>query len=574
MQSFGHRGSPLLAARARWAWALAGACGALIPALWTWGFTVDDALISVRYARHIASGLGWRFNVGGPSTDGVTPLPWALILAPLARSEDALGVLERAKLLGLISWVFASTLLGVAIGAERAAPVWARAAVLVTMALSVPLAAYAVSGMETAVATSLATCAAIACRRPLVAAIFAGLSASLRPEMAPWACALALGLSMTGDRSLTRSALAVGAALAPFIVCCVIRWVAWSRPAPLAVLAKPSDFSHGAAYAVAGLVVSVVPILVIAPRSLVRTPRAAALVAAALIHALAVAVAGGDWMPYARLLVPVLPSVAYAGALIARHGHRAATAARSLVALGLGAVFLVRSGGEGRHVGADRAMLVEAARPWLQPLARVAALDVGWVGAATEADIVDLAGVTDPVIAAMPGGHTSKRIGSMFLLGRDPDALLLYAASGPPHGQLAEWREADFPRTVEERLVHDEVVSRHFSVAAWLPLGTRGAGYVLLLRSAPSGSLYLRGPRSRSRPPPPLRDGGPPASRACWIRCLARSPSSPSGNGRSSRRVRRILPSRSTEMTFTSTASPSFISSLTFSTRWCAISET
>jgi hypothetical protein len=30
-----------------------------------WGFTVDDALISVRYARHVAAGVGWRFDAAG-----------------------------------------------------------------------------------------------------------------------------------------------------------------------------------------------------------------------------------------------------------------------------------------------------------------------------------------------------------------------------------------------------------------------------------------------------------------------------------------------------------------------------
>ncbi|MFW5740962.1 MAG: hypothetical protein ACOC1F_11415, partial [Myxococcota bacterium] len=35
-------------------------------------FTVDDALISARYAFHIASGIGHRFNPQGAVTDGVT----------------------------------------------------------------------------------------------------------------------------------------------------------------------------------------------------------------------------------------------------------------------------------------------------------------------------------------------------------------------------------------------------------------------------------------------------------------------------------------------------------------------
>src|SRR5262249_46499936 len=70
----------------RLAWPAAGAALALASAAWMWGFTVDDALIPVRYARHLAAGQGWRFNLGGPATDGVTPLPWPLLLAPFARA--------------------------------------------------------------------------------------------------------------------------------------------------------------------------------------------------------------------------------------------------------------------------------------------------------------------------------------------------------------------------------------------------------------------------------------------------------------------------------------------------------
>src|SRR5579864_6617964 len=149
MQQIGHRLSRLLAARAprlpgffdvrggdstravRSLWAALGVIAAVAPALWMWGFTVDDALIAVRYARHLAGGLGWRYDAQGPSTDGVTPLPWPLVLAPLARA-DPLIVLGRAKLLGLVAWAVAAAALGAAIGRARAAPRWARGAALAT----------------------------------------------------------------------------------------------------------------------------------------------------------------------------------------------------------------------------------------------------------------------------------------------------------------------------------------------------------------------------------------------------------------------------------------------------------
>ena len=477
MQLLGHRPGRLLAA-----WTVLGALAALLPALWMWGFTVDDALISVRYARHLADGLGWRFNAHGPSTDGVTPLPWPLVLAPLARA-DALVVLARAKGLGLAAWVLTGAALGRAAGRVDSPP-WTRVAALATMALSVPLAAHAVSGMETAAATSLATFAALRMDRPRTTAILAGLAASLRPEMAPWACALALGAVATGANGGARDPRAwleaCALALGPFVACAAIRAIAWGHPAPLALLAKPSDVAHGLAYAGAACVVSLVPVLVLAPIAVAREPRALAIVLAALVQLAVVVVVGGDWMPYARLVVPVLPSLVYAAVLASRHAHAVPAAARAAIAVLLGVMLVARGGTSGRTVGPDRAALVATARPWLEGVQRLAALDIGWPSAATDAELVDLAGLTDPEIAALPGGHTSKRVDARFLLARSPDALLVDAPRGLPPGGLAAWQDTATPRAVEARLLDDEDIAAHFAPAAWLLLGPSGGGYLLL----------------------------------------------------------------------------------------------
>jgi hypothetical protein len=478
MQLLGHRRDRLLPGifrGGRAPWCVLGALIALVPALWMWGFTVDDALISVRYARHLAAGIGWRFDAGGPSTDGVTPLPYPLILAPLA-GADALVVLARAKALGLLAWTSAGAAIG---GAVSEAPLGGRLAALATLALSVPVGAYAVSGMETALAMSLASWAAVCVARPRTAALLAGLAASLRPEMAPWALTLAVGAAIAQRRSPAACAATGGLALAPFVLCAVIRAVAWGRPAPLALMAKPSDLDHGLLYAGAACVVTLTPVLVVAPRALARTPRALVVTLAAVAHVAAVVVVGGDWMPLARLMAPVAPSLAYAGALASERARPIATAVRAALAVGLGVVLLARGGSDARHVGADRAALVAEARPWLAGARRVAALDIGWLSAATEADIVDLAGLTDPEIAALPGGHTSKRVDARFLLERDPDALLLYLPYGLPDG-LASWPKAQPGRVVEARLMNDDAIPRHFTPAAWLPLRAGGAGYILL----------------------------------------------------------------------------------------------
>jgi hypothetical protein len=185
-------------------------------------------------------------------------------------------------------------------------------------------------------------------------------------------------------------------------------------------------------------------------------------------------------MPYARLMVPVVPSLVYASVHADAHSRSWVVAGRSLLVAALGVVLIVRDGGGGEHVGADRAALVALAQPVLAGARRVAALDIGWVSAATEADIVDLAGVTDPGIAALPGGHTSKRVDGTLLVSLEPEILLLYAPDGLAPGGIEAWQDASYPRAVERHLAHDATIAHRFAPVAWLPLSTSGAGYVVL----------------------------------------------------------------------------------------------
>ena len=91
--------------------AVAFGVAALVPALVFRGFMVDDALITARYAAHLAAGEGYRLNAGGPVTDGVTPLGFAFLLAPFARGGP-LAALAAAKGIGIVAWTLASAVLG------------------------------------------------------------------------------------------------------------------------------------------------------------------------------------------------------------------------------------------------------------------------------------------------------------------------------------------------------------------------------------------------------------------------------------------------------------------------------
>jgi hypothetical protein len=443
---------------------------AILPlAIWMRGFAIDDAFISVRYARHLAGGLGYRFNAGGPSTDGVTPLPWPFVLAPFARASSMV-VLQRAKYAGVAAWLVAAGAWGAAVGRIETRRE-AKVAAIAVLAVCLPTAAHAVTGMETSFATLLATVASIL-PNPWTACACAGLAASLRPEMVVWAVTFA---SIAGP--MLRALPRVVVAATPFVACACVRLLVFGRAAPLAILAKPSDLSHGLPYAGAAALVSLAPIAVCAPLALLRARgRAMALAGAGFAHFGAIAVAGGDWMPYARLAAPVVPSLMYAFVAASPHMSRVCASIRVAAAVGLGVYLLRVAAPAGRHVEANVDGIVERARPLLAGASRVAALDVGWPTAATEATIIDLAGLTDPEIASLPGGHTSKRIDAPLLLERDPDVVLLYGRQGP--------QGVSYTRVVEARLAASELLMRKYETRAFLPYGEDGAGYVVLSKRA------------------------------------------------------------------------------------------
>jgi hypothetical protein len=128
---------------------------------------------------------------------------------------------------------------------------------------------------------------------------------------------------------------------------------------------------------------------------------------------------------------------------------------------------------QGRGVGADREALARAAAPLLGRT--VATIDVGWPSAAREdITLVDLAGLTDPEIAFLPGGHTSKRVDPSMLLARGVDTLLLFSATAG---------EPTYTRALDARLGTSDLIARHYENVGYLRLGAHG-GYVVLRKRA------------------------------------------------------------------------------------------
>jgi hypothetical protein len=450
---------------------------AAVPALYFCsGFTVDDALVSARVASHLARGLGHRFNAAGPEVDAVTPLGWAHLLASLGPGSP-LEMLSRGRVVGIVAWLFGAALLGALTPGGRRS----RGVLVGALLLSAPLGAWASSGMETGLVTLVATVALVP--GPW-GALAAGAAAAWRPELLAWAAVLAAGgalLSVSGskERSL---ALVVRLllALAPAVVVACVRNAWFGSFTPLAVWAKPSELSDGLRYAAGAFVLTGAPLLLLAPVALrAGDGRTRLLALAVATHFVAVALAGGDWMALYRLIVPVLPTTILAAARLSLPASPRVFAARSLVAaLGPAAVWLGVAV-PGRAVLEDRLALIEGARKPLSGARSVACLDVGWVGAATDASILDLAGITDPVVARLPGGHTSKRIPEGLFENRGVDAVVLLL--GPETHRADRWQDGAFARVVEQRVAAMPVLET-FRVRGELPLGRTRQHYVIVRR--------------------------------------------------------------------------------------------
>ncbi len=464
-------GSAGKGARIPWG-GLLGVVAAALPMAALWGFTVDDALVSARVAAHLAAGAGYRFNAAGPAVDAVTPLGWAVVLAPLARGGP-LQALLGAQCLGAASWIAAAWWLGMRIG-ELGSKRW-RFLPLLVLATNAPIAAWAVAGMETGVVTALCT---VALSGRWWGALGVGVAAAWRPEMVPYAVVLAAGLARAAGRSRGVVSLHGALAVLPAIVTGAVRAVVFGSVAPLAVLAKPSDLSHGAFYVAAALIWTGIPVLVIAPWTFRRLPKCHLVILAAFVaHCLALVLAGGDWMSMFRLVAPVLPALLLTAAALAELGSVRATLVRFLLGSAVSVVLLVDLGPGARSVSSNRRALIRSAAKELRGAERVAAVDVGWVGAATTASVVDLSGITDPTVAILPGGHTSKRIPADFLRRRQVDHVVLLMPSGS--ALQTPWYDSAFSYAVEHRVVA-QAHELGMRPVAQFPVGQTGRTYLLL----------------------------------------------------------------------------------------------
>ena len=203
--------------------------------------------------------------------------------------------------------------------------------------------------------------------------------------------------------------------------------------------------------------------------------------AAVTAHTVAMALAGGDWMKHFRLEVPVLPTALLALAELRPHASRWFGWLRLVLALLVSLVTAVDAL-PSRWVLSDRLETIARLRPALTGATMVAAVDVGLVGAATTAAVLDLAGITDPTIARLPGGHTSKRVPEGLVESRGTDRVVLLLAPGTR--AASPWQDSRFSHLAAVRLATMPFLSS-FTVAAEVPLGRTPYRYLVLAKPKP-----------------------------------------------------------------------------------------
>jgi putative transcriptional regulator len=464
-----------------------------------WPYTVDDAYVVARYGVRIAEGRGYTMNEGAP-TDGVTGPLWlaAPIAARFVGIADPIGV---SKGIGLLCMALSVALLG----ARLREPWYGRMTAwyfAAQVAVQSTLGVWAVAGLETgaaALAFTVSFLAAVASARPR--AITAGLGTAslfwLRPEMAFASLVVLFGLAARHRRSgwIAASIASTGAlGVAGF------RYAMFGSVLPLAVYAKPGSLAHGLEYA--GLAVLVTTGVIggwlawMGARAGGIPERCAGW--AVIAHLVAVILAGGDWMPGFRLIAPILPLyVMLAACGVARVGSRGSSVRRAIGVLMLAGMVPGLNGWVQipriRDAGRTREVVGGELARWLSKRANTVALvDIGYLAYASGVEVVDLGGITDPIVGHSPGGHLGKRIDVGDVAIRSPDAVLIHSDRPPltnTEGTLVEPVGFD----VERRLVASSWMQDEFRVARVVRYSPRYY-YVVFLRRDVADRLDSRMP--------------------------------------------------------------------------------
>lgn len=415
-------------------------------------FVCDDAYISFRYARNLLRGDGLVYNVGEP-VEGYSNLLWVLIEAPLLGAGlDLVWVMPTlsAACGAVLIWRVFEVLLG---PLDAGLPGAAGGAGIV--ALAAPVACWASSGLETmAFALALFLCIeglVIRSRTPWFTVFPLVAVALLRAEGPLWVLGLG-GLGVLGGR---KPWMPLGVALGVVAATFGWRWTTYGSWAPNTAVAKVglsgALLARGARYVGTALVDQPALALSLGGLGLLGRSRwqLGVVVAAGLLFPIAV---GGDFMPFFRMVVPVVAPLGLLGGLLIARWSWAGPALGLAALLGTVSVFDIHPApqalrdalhfripdtpylserghweNEVAHVGVLTRLGTELCAV-TQPDDAVVGGAIGALGWACDRPILDRYGLVTPAVAArevdtliMPGHD--KRVSPFFFVDQAPTVL-------------------------------------------------------------------------------------------------------------------------------------------------------
>ena len=462
---------------------------------------LDDAFITHRYAANLLAGHGLTFEPAAAAAEGFSSPLWLGLLTAAGAVAGTGAIPGAAALFGAAGMVLALAVLAVmgrpvAVRGElwEARAGWALIAApslvaSLVLAVSGPAAYHATTGLETFVflAAVAAVAGAMAGALPLVLGLVAAaLAPWIRPEGLWLPIALGAQLLVARDAvHLRRAVLLGGICLLSAGFLFGARILVFGEVWPNTFLAKPPDRAEGFRYLLDGLLqpwaLGLLVLAVIGAAGGGRRHRGWLL--GALAWALAAVAEGGDWMPGHRFLLPCfgLLAASASGALHSLIGAspKATSPARNGVYLfGLLTLFTV---GYGTWSAAYHVDLADLSRRTLRHEDRVlegwlaeagagsvALIDIGEIGFRSGLEIVDLGGLTDPVIGRAPGPRLAKELDLTYLFEeRRPDAVVLRLdqAPGLDRSCAGGILSVQLRAPVERRVFGASALARDYSLA-------------------------------------------------------------------------------------------------------------
>ncbi len=392
---------------------------------------IDNAYITYRYSASLLAGHGLTFNPA-QRVEGISDPIWAVLLS--GAHLLGLSLPTAGSVLG-VACLVAVVVIVRAIGRQMGLGPSRNTLLATGVAGTVPLAASATMGLEGGLFAAGLLLLVYTWHRPGWAAAGFAASTVVLAATRPEGLIIAVGITAlnAGLRPRRKSeVLAAGATALGLIAFVAWQWDYYGHPIATSVTAKrdlgssplttlganaPAGIRYDAEALEASLLIAGVVVIAYGLQWARHRPARRALppevFPATLLTLFGLGVplfTGGDWMPYSRLVAPYLPvmTVALVGTatVIAGRVGRAAPALPLLLAIGVTPLSLPLQDGGSNPVNAERGFDYVGRALSQTGLGRQAvATDVlGRVSFwAPQVTFEDMYGLTDPVLAAMPG---------------------------------------------------------------------------------------------------------------------------------------------------------------------------